>query len=447
MLEELETKGSNTEERSKLKNVSEVARLLLCTGCGTCAGICPTHAIEMRRSEGILIPQIERGKCTDCGLCLSCCPGHSVDFSGLETRISGNQPADCSLGRYQKCYIGHSTDSNIRGNSASGGIITQLLVFALDRGLIDGALVTVARSDNPLEPSTLLARTREDIMSASKSKYCPTATGSALRQLLKEEGRFAVVGLPCHIHGFRKAEKVIEPLRKKIVLHIGLVCSHMVNFLGTEMLLHKLGLSPDCVKTISYRGNGWPGSMVISTKDNRTITIPYTGSWKAYWPLFSSFFFVPKRCLMCWDETNELADVSVGDAWLPELRRQKKGESIVISRTKIGEEILKSGQKAGVISLVPIDSDKVKISQASPLKFKKKDLDTRLTLIAARGFKVPSFNPKPVISRSFPCFARNVFALFNNRISEKRNFGRLSVCIPLQLFRAYFGIYKFLCIL
>jgi len=39
---------------------------------------------------------------------------------------------------YLNCYIGHSTDYNIRYNSASGGHVTQLSIFALEVGIIDG---------------------------------------------------------------------------------------------------------------------------------------------------------------------------------------------------------------------------------------------------------------------------------------------------------------------
>ena len=109
----------------------------------------------------------------------------------------------------------------------------MVLISALEKNLIDGALVTRMKKDNPLESEAFIARTKEEIISASKSKYCPVAANISLKQILKEEGRFAVVGLPCHLHGIRKAEKINKALGKKIVFHFGLLCSHMVNFIGT----------------------------------------------------------------------------------------------------------------------------------------------------------------------------------------------------------------------
>jgi len=313
--------------------------------------------------------------------------------------------------------------------------------------MIDGALVVRMRKDRPLEPEPFIARTREEILSASKSKYCPVATNDALRHILKENGRFAVVGLPCHIHGIRKAEKSVKALREKIVLHIGLMCSHTVNFFGTEFLLKKLGIIREQIAEIDYRGLGWPGSMLIKLRDHSSLSIPYVGKWSAYWPVFSSFFFSPKRCTMCPDETNELADVSLGDAWLPELRHERNGVSIAVARTKNGEEILNLACSAGVIFLKPIECDRVKRSQADPLKFKKNDFRTRLAMVESAGMKIPDFKSKRNSSHGLSSFVRSLFVFFNIQASENKILQQSLIHAPFPLFRLYYGIYKFLSVI
>ena len=45
---------------------------------------------------------------------------------------------------------------------------------------------------------------------------------------------------------------------------------------------------------------------------------------------------------MCTDAVCELADISFGDAWLPELSNDKIGTSLVISRSETGEEVLRN---------------------------------------------------------------------------------------------------------
>ena len=436
--------GINEEMARALDNVAEIVKDGLCTGCGTCAGVCPTEAIRMRVLNGVFLPEIEEDKCTSCRLCVKCCPGYSLNFDELNFNVFGRQPVDTFLGNCFTCYVGHSNDDEIRYDSSSGGLVTQLLIFALERGLIDGALVVRMRQDSPLEPEPFIARTREEVISASKSKYCPVAVNEGLKDIVREDGRFAVVGLPCHIHGIRKAEMSVKGLREKIVLHIGLFCSHTVSFFGTEFLLGKLGVKSDQVVKVDYRGLGWPGSLLVRLRDGSSLMAPYVGEWNSYWPLFSSFFFTPKRCLMCFDETNELADVSVGDAWLPELRKEKKGESIVIARTKRGKEFLKEAASSGAISLRRIDCERVRCSQAGPLSFKKEDLGTRFAMMGSRGMKVPVFTFRPRSSSSFFSFARNLFVFLNVRASENETLRGFLRGVPFPVFRLYYGLYKFL---
>jgi coenzyme F420 hydrogenase subunit beta len=428
-----------------MKNIAAVVNARLCTGCGTCSGICPNQAITMQIVQGSYEPRIEETKCTGCKLCAESCPGYFVNFDELNKQIFGRHSEDRLIGNFLECYVGHSKDREIEYDSSSGGLITGLLVFALEKGLIDGALVVRMKKDKPLETEPFIAKTRQEILSASKSKYCPVAANQALRDILKEKGRFAIVGLPCHIHGIRKAERKIGNLDERIVLHIGLICSHSVSYAGTMLLLNKLGVNPKQIAEIRYRGRGWPGSMHIKLQNGSVSSIPYTGKWKAYWPLFSSFFFTPTRCMMCPDETNELADISVGDAWLSELRNEKRGRSVVVARTRRGAEILKRAQLAGVLSLKSISQEHVMRSQAEPIKFKKVDLPTRLAVMRSEKMKTPLFVPRPNSSYRISSFARSSYVLFNCKVSNMTKLTQMSYGIPLPIHRLYYGLYKLLC--
>jgi coenzyme F420 hydrogenase subunit beta len=428
--------------RDALGNIKEVVDQGLCTGCGTCSGICPVEAVEMHVSKGLLLPRIDEEKCTCCDLCVKCCPGYAVDFEALNSVVFGVQPKDAFLGNYLGCYVGHSNDYKVRFNSSSGGVVTQLLVFALDKGLIDGAVVTRMRGDSPLLPESFIARTKEEIVSASKSKYCPTSTNEVLKQILKADGKFAFVGLPCQIHGVRKAEMNIKGLKEKIILRISLFCSHNVSFHGTEFLLKKLGLSPNMVLSIAYRGRGWPGSMVLKLKGSPRLVVPYSRGFRCYWPIFSCYFFTPLRCLMCWDCTGELADISVGDAWLREFRSDNIGSSIIITRTKLGEDFLSLARSEKKVFAQSISTDLVRQSQRDSLKFKKDDLAVRLAMIKAMGWAVPNF--KLAYSGSLISFLRNFFVLRNVLACRMENFRCLLIGAPFPLFRLYYGVYKVL---
>ncbi len=368
----------------------------------------------------------------------------SIDYDTLNSEIFKGQPQNSLLGNYLECYVGHSTNEDLRYNSTSGGLVTQLLIFALENNLIDGALVTRMNADNPLESEAFIARTKEEIISASKSKYCPVAANTSLKQILKEDGRFAVVGLPCHIHGIRKAEKIFKSLEEKIVLHIGLLCSHMVSFSGTEFLLEKKQIKKDKVKKLSYRGKGWPGSLSVEIENGSDLAIPLFGKWNAYWPIFASFFFTPISCTMCPDQAAELADIAFGDAWLPELKKEKVGESVVIARTEVGNNLLALARSKGVIKIKTLASEKVEQSQFINLVFKKNDLGARLFLRRLVGKATPRFKIEPVVNMAPVVFLRSFFIYFNIWASSKKSIRSLLVRFPFPLFRVYYGVYKFI---
>lgn len=346
-----------------MRTVKQIINSNLCNGCGTCFSFCPFEAIQLEidNKMGIFIPTISEKKCNNCGICYNICPGHEVDFSSFNEDIFNCLPENQTVGNYRASYIGYSLDDNIRFNSASGGLVSSILIFALNNGIIDGALVTRMSVLNPFEPEIFIARTKEQILSASGSKYCPVPLNKGLRQIIEEEGNFAVVGLPCHIHGIRKVEKYNEILKNKIALHIGIFCANSVNIYGTERFLWDNHIDPMSVSAITYRGDGWPGKIVVSLKDGRKHHIERKSKNNTIFQKlnYNSAFhydYMPKRCLVCRDLTCELADISFGDAWLPEIiETDNKGTSLVLARTSRGYKLLKNALECGVISLKEIE--------------------------------------------------------------------------------------------
>ena len=49
------------------------------------------------------------------------------------------------LGNYKSCVSARSTDKEILKHAQDGGIVTQLFGFALDEGIIDGAIVAATK--------------------------------------------------------------------------------------------------------------------------------------------------------------------------------------------------------------------------------------------------------------------------------------------------------------
>ena len=333
--------------KTKNVNVQVVYDTGLCTQCGTCVALCPNDAIQMQLDNNTgYVLSVDGDLCHDCGLCYEICPGHTVDFEYLSNRFLGDGIDNWRIGRYLSTHVGHTIQEKLRWEAASGGIVTALLIAALKSGEIDGALVTRMDPDSPLEPQTILATTEEQIYDARGSKYCPVAANLGLRDILNSDGKFAVVGLPCHIQGLRKAQTKNHRLREKVALTISIFCGLNMSPLGTSMTFHRYGIAEEDVKDIRYRGAGWPGGMQVELNDGKTFT-------KGYRTYFDTHFisYEMHRCNLCTDSFGELADISCGDAWLPEFTgSDDQGTSVVVVRSHRGKEFL-SSHSPGVLAL------------------------------------------------------------------------------------------------
>jgi len=414
----------------------------LCCGCGTCMGVCPVNAIDLKVNKNqIYVPLIDPKKCTDCNLCMKCCPGHHFNFDEYNKNVFRREPDNSWLGNYSACYLAYSRDEDIRYKAASGGVLTSLLVYAQDKGLIDGVIVTKMNENNPLEPVTFVAKNKEEIKQSLQSKYCPVAVNYRLKDIIEStDERFAVVGLPCHIQGVRKAEEKIPGLKNKIVYHFGIFCSHTITFNGTKFLLDNLGVKEGDIRQITYRGDGWPGSLTIAKKDGQKVKIPNQSLlWNS---IFNSFFFVPKRCLLCSDLSGEMADISFGDPWLKEIiETEKRGMNIIVTRTEGGEQLLREAHRHGYIDLSPIEADKVVSSQRLFMYFKKINITDRTKFWRLYGKKIPEIRTQ-VVSRSSSIIEKVVAltSLFNGCFGEK--FSRFLKYIPRPLLQKYFLMYS-----
>lgn len=360
--------------------------------------------------KGTYLPKLNEDMCNLCGICYKVCPGHSINSKQQNLQLFGKDP-DALIGNYRNCYAGFSTDYEIRYNASSGGLVTQLLLFALRKGIIDGALVTRMKKDKPLEPEPFIARTREEIISASKSKYCPVPANIALKEILEKDGKYAVVGLPCQIHGIRKAEEVSRKLRKRITIHFGLVCNHTPTFHATEYLLDRLGIAKDKVVRIDYRGKGWPGGMTIRLRDNGCKYVQYFAS--EYWGLIFSKFFWPWRCSLCVDKINELSDISFMDAWLPKYLTDKAGRSFAVSRNEVGEELLHKASSEGEIEVNYVTENDIICSQAVDVV--RKQYLARNMIMRLWGRNVPIYihNSPSLRPQILDYFRAFLFYLFN----------------------------------
>lgn len=162
-------------------NIKKTLDSDLCTGCGICEGACPTGAISTIVIDGNFRPRVDTDKCVNCGRCVKACPGLGVELVGLANKYQSDASCyDKMVGRYEKCFTGYSNNNDVRFHSASGGMVSQFLIWLLENNKIDGAIVTKFDINSPLLVKTIIATTREDIISARSSKYAPVTLNRAI---------------------------------------------------------------------------------------------------------------------------------------------------------------------------------------------------------------------------------------------------------------------------
>jgi coenzyme F420 hydrogenase subunit beta len=341
-----------------------------CTFCGTCVALCPVQALQTSDERIVLT-----GDCIECGTCYRVCPGRELDLAALALQTFGRPAADPLLGCYEDIYAGRATDQKVRRRAASGGVISAILHRLLRAGEIEGALVVGAHESEPWRTRARLVRSPEELADTAGSRYSLVPLNVQLRELRDEKGSWAVVGLPCHIHGLRKAANLTDFPQERIKLSIGLFCGFNLSLEGTRYLVGRLGIPLDQVAGLRYRQGPWPGGFYIWSRDGRRRFI------RKHDYGYLNPMHVPRRCLLCPDLTNELADISVGDNWLEEFRG---GWSTLVARSAAGESVIKALEESGQLELTDLPPQRLLASHRHLFDYKKRGYFRRRRWLPAR---------------------------------------------------------------
>lgn len=370
---------------SKTQNISFTTKNQLCLGCGICENVCPTHAIKIAVEKGEYRPQWDEEACLGdkCGRCLNVCPGKGEPLKQMTGETTDGDNVDKYIGNYCYTYTGYCNEHEIRYHSASGGMLTGFLIYLLEKGYIDGALVTRFSREDHITPEPFIARTKEELIEARSSKYCPVSMNKALSLVKEKEGRYVVVGVPCVIQGFRNLAKMNRIFRERVVGYFSIYCSSNRSFHARDFLLEQYQVKKEDVEYFAFRDNGCLGSMVIDAKGNIKKS-----EYHYYYGRLRSFF-KPRRCLTCVDHYGMLADVNFGDIHIKPFSDDKIGISSVVTRTKKWDDLLRQARQDGYLTLDEIDAKTVNESQKVMLYPKKRRAKAAMALNRLCGYKNP----------------------------------------------------------
>ena len=390
-------------------NITKTTANQMCTGCGVCEDVCPKSAIKITVVNGEHRPILDKMLCLGdkCGRCLMVCPGIGVNLVELAKQKFEDDgiKEDKYIGRYVGLHTGYALDEEIRYHSASGGMVSQFLIYLLDKKIIDGAVVTGFDENDHITPVSYIAKTKEEVLNARSSKYCPVALNNVGNEISQQEGRYVIVGLPCHIQGFRKRAKIDRKFRERVIGMFSIYCSSGRTFYGRDYILKHYGVNKEKIKYFAFRDNGCLGYLTVKEKgkpaagekirlvathssDCSELQIPFS---HYYGPMLRSFF-KPHRCLTCIDHYGELADVCFGDIHIPPYDQDKIGISSWITRSEYWETMFANAANDGYIRMDDLDAKTLNDSQAAMLYPKRRRAEAVMTMDKMLGRAVPQYD-------------------------------------------------------
>ncbi len=349
----------------------------LCVGCATCVISCPFNCLEYADYGPRLISE-----CKVCGICAQVCPRFNLSIPSLERFIFGRErKSNEEFGVYKRIVMAQTTSSEVSKVCQDGGVVTSLLIFALEEGFIDGAALSSESLNEPLKAIPMLATSKHEILKCAGTKYTYSPNILAFKEgVEKKIGNIAFVGTPCQIHALRKIQML--PLRKyakAIGFMIGLFCSECFTYEGLirQFFQKKLGIKLDDIERVNIKGK-----MILKLKNGEVRAVSLKEAKK----------YSCDYCAKCSDFSAELADISVGGLGL-------EGWSLTIIRTEMGDEIFQKAESKGAIKVKDLkDEDKriidllIKMSRRkrrNPQKFNKLHLNKNTSFIRVtnNGFK------------------------------------------------------------
>lgn len=331
----------------------------LCTGCGLCAGLDGPQNVTMQMAPSGHLRPVTIGAlgARATNVLKKSCPGLQIAHdAALEA------PRHKLWGPLIASRVGHAMDAQTRRQGSSGGLISAVAIWLLESGQAKFVAQVAASREEPLRNELRISRTKQEVIDAAGSRYAPSAPLASLRDLLSLGERFVFVGKPCDVAALRQYGRQDPRVATLVVCMLSFMCAGVPSILGTHELLRKLGGEPDDVVRFRYRGDGWPGMARAEMRDGRVLETDYNSSWGQVLNRHLQF-----RCKICPDGTGEFADIVAADAWYgkdgyPDFA-EREGRSLILTRTKLGEELIVRAQAAGSVSFESLDSSEIQSMQ------------------------------------------------------------------------------------
>jgi coenzyme F420 hydrogenase subunit beta len=369
-----------------LELYDEVVTSGLCTGCAGCVIACPHDVIGYDHTSGGYRPfhleeELGPDDCIHgqkgCTSCTRACPRFRTWETEADDFLFGRaREVEEVSGIGKDIVLARATDPAVHEAGQDGGLVSAILLWAMEHEYIDAALVSYLEGDGSTwKAKPGVARTAEDIRASAGSRYTYSANTLAYDEAVEGGAdKICLVGMGCQTSSppVMKARK-IGKVGRRIALNIGLLCSKTFDdAIFEELFEAKYGLHRADMVKMNIKG---VFQIWMRNGDYHEIPLKECHAWTR------------EGCTMCPDFAAEHADISTGgigafNDW-----------TLTVVRTDIGREIMDGMIRDGVIETRPGDDDPGAISLMQKLAVKSRKR-WPATAVPAPG-SIPPPAPKP----------------------------------------------------
>ena len=383
-----------------------------CIGCGACAhldgekfAIAWTAAGTLQAHDRIERParsEVDRVCPFSSGSASETQIGERV-FSGEGAR---RHPV---IGRYRGCYVGFVREGDYRARGSSGGVGKWVLAELLQRGAVDAVIQITPRVGGDRLFDYARHDTVAGVLEGSRSAYYPVTLTGALETMRDTPGRYAVTALPCFAKALRNLAENDPVLGERLSYVVGTACGHMKSAAYAKLLAWQVGVPPRKLRGIDFRGKleGRKANDKGVLATDATATHPPQSSRDLFGGNWGWNFFKYKACDYCDDVMAETADISVGDAWLPEYIDDSGGNNVVVVRNRRIGELIDGAIADGRLALECCEPEVVARSQRGGIRHKSEGLALRLWDDRSAHRWIPKKRISP--SRNIPEKRKNIY--------------------------------------